>query len=490
MNNQLSSLKPALLWKHFEEICYRPHPSKHEEKIQEYILNFAKTHAIECKQDSVGNIILRKAATKGKEQASRILLQSHIDMVPQKNSDVNHDFHQDPIIPAIRDGYVISSKRTTLGADNGIGVAAMLAVFEHQAHEIAHGSLEALFTVDEEAGMGGALGLKSGLLQSNIMLNLDSEGEGEIYIGCAGGLNTNGVREYTTVEIPQHYSMYDLAVVGAKGGHSGLDIPLKRANAIRLMARLLTTLKERGIEFKIYSFEGGTLRNAIARECFSKIALPTSKGKDLLEAACELQKHISFEYAQSDPGITLNATVDANINPNLKLMSSEESILFVNTILGVFHGMKNAIEGMPLVAETSSNLGIVSAKNGKIEVRTLQRSAVESQKIEMAQIVRATMELGGFKVTHDSGYPGWKPNFQSKALKVASEIYEKIFHKSSKTMVTHGGLECGLITSVYPHMDAISIGPNIHDAHSPNERVEIASVERFWSYLLELLKQL
>ena len=478
----IKELQPGNIWKIFHELTQIPRPSKHETEAVKYAKAFGERLGLETKVDKTGNVVIRKPAVKGMENRLGVVLQAHLDMVPQKNSDKVHDFEKDPLETLI-DGDWVKANGTTLGADNGIGVAAALAVLE--AKDIMHGPVEVLLTVDEETGMTGAFGLEKGMLNGDILLNLDSEDEGELYIGCAGGMNTSGTMRYKEVQTPKGMKAYKLSVTGLKGGHSGLDIHLGRGNANKLMNRFLWFASgEMGLQ--ISSIGGGNLRNAIPRESFAIVVVPTTKSGIFEEAVKQFTETFKSEFARPEPELLFKAeTTDLP----LKVMEKETQDRFLKTIYGIPNGvmrMSSEIEGM---VETSLNLSVVKASGGEAGALCLLRSAVESAKSSVANMTQCVMELGGMEVQHDGNYPGWKPDPESKILQTMKHVYEKKYGKTPEVKVIHAGLECGIIGAVYPNLDMISLGPTIRHPHSPDEKVHIASVERFWEYLLDTMRE-
>lgn len=476
----IRNLNPVRVWTHFYSLTQIPRPSKKEEKAIEFLLNFGKELGLETIKDEIGNVIIKKPASAGMENRQGIIFQAHIDMVPQKNSDKVHDFEKDPIVPRIVDGWVYATG-TTLGADNGLGIAVAMAVLEDK--EMVHGPIEALFTVDEEAGMNGARGLKPGLLDGDILINLDSEDEGELYVGCAGGLDTNVVFKYNSVTAPQGDS-FELRVTGLKGGHSGMDIILGRGNANKILVRvLLPMLKELGVE--LASIDGGSLRNAIPREAFAKVVIPSSN----VEAAKSLiESHLTDIKAEL---VAHEPTVSIELVPCEKQESVIEKAVALNVIKSVYacpNGVERMSDAMPGLVETSNNLAIVKSDNGVIEIKTLMRSSVDSAKDILAQSIASVFELAGAEVTFSGGYPGWKPNVNSAILKTMKSVYKDMFGKEPEVKAIHAGLECGILGGPYPHWDMISCGPTIRSPHSPDERVEIDTVEKWWNYVVEVLK--
>ncbi|MDD5362516.1 MAG: aminoacyl-histidine dipeptidase [Ignavibacteria bacterium] len=480
----LNNLKPEGIWKHFEEICAIPHPSKFEEGMRQYVVNFAKKNNLEYELDEVGNVVIRKPATKGMENRQGVILQGHLDMVPQANSDANHNFETDPIKPRI-DGEWVKATGTTLGADNGIGVATSLAILE--ANDIPHGPIEALFTIDEETGMTGAFGLKPGYLKGDILMNLDSEDEGELFIGCAGGTNGNATFKYKKTPVPANYAAYKLIVKGLKGGHSGCDIHLGRGNSNKLLFRFLR-LAERKIGLVLASVEGGNLRNAIPREAHAVVMVPADKAT-IFETEVNLYNEtVKKEFATADPGLEV---VCEKTTAPAEIMDKDTQKNLINCIYALPNNVVRMSNDMPGLVETSTNLAIVKSdeKTQTIEVKCLLRSSVDSGKEALERKMEAVFELAGAaEILFDGQYPGWKPNPNSPILKEMLELYEKMFGNKPEIKAIHAGLECGLIGGVFPNLDMISFGPTIRFPHSPDEQCNIATVKKFWDYLLETLK--
>jgi dipeptidase D len=483
MSQSIRDLYPRSLWSHFEQICQLPHPSKHEERLRDYLVAFGKNHGLDTTVDGVGNVILRKPATKGMENRAVVCLQGHMDMVPQKNEDTTHDFLVDPIRPRI-DGEVVRATGTTLGADNGIGLSAILAVFE--AKDLAHGPLEALITVDEEAGMTGAKGLGGGLLRAEYLLNLDSEDEEEICVGCAGGLDTTITVPAPRETLPAGFAAFELYLSGLRGGHSGMDIALGRGNSNVLVARMLFQVLE-AHDARVVAIEGGNLRNVIPRETRATLAFPAERAdavKKLLEG---LAAAIRGEFAETDPGIRFELRP---VETPKDAIRPQEGRQLVRALYCCPNGPAFMTPGMPNLAETSTNLASIRTGPDAVTIATLQRSSQETRKVELAHRVRAAFELAGGHAEHGNGYSGWNPNLNSPLLHRMAALHEKKFGRKPVITATHGGLECGIIMGNYPKLDAVSIGPTIKFPHSPDEHVYIASVGRFWDYLVELLGEI
>lgn len=481
MTKVLNQLEPKLLWKYFEDICEIPHPSKKEAAIVEYVKEVGRKLGLETETDHVGNVVIRKPATTDMSDRKTVILQGHLDMVPQKNSDTAHDFEKDPIQPYI-DGEWVKAKGTTLGADNGIGVAAALAVLA--SSDIEHGPLECLFTIDEETGMTGAFELKPDFLKGDILINMDSEDEGELYIGCAGGIDTNAFFKYSEEDVPEDHVAYSVDVKGLKGGHSGLDINLGRGNAIKLLNRLLWKA-QRELELRLSSVDGGSLRNAIPREANAVITLPTDKMADFEQMAANMLADWKNELSSVDPGVEL--IVRKTALPE-KIMDKNSTKNIFNAVYACPNGTIRVISEMPEVVETSTNLAVLKSENGVVEAATLQRSSVDSAKMDLCNMMRAVFEMAGAEVEQTGEYPGWKPNVDSPILKTMKEVYEKLYGKIPEQKVIHAGLECGILGGTYPKLDMISFGPTIRNPHSPDEMVNITTVKLFYDYLVETLR--
>lgn len=478
--SEIKNLEPKAVWNNFDMICSIPHPSKHEAKLAEALVEFAKKHNLDHEIDQTGNVIMRKPASQGMENRKGVILQAHIDMVPQKNSDVNHDFEKDPILPWI-DGEWVRAKGTTLGADNGMGAAATLAVLEDKT--LVHGPIEALFTIDEETGMTGAFGLKAGELKGDILLNLDSETEGELYVGCAGGIDATITFDYKKETTPVEMSGFALNITGLKGGHSGMDIILGRGNANKIIFRLFKALEKLGM--RISEINGGSLRNAIPREAFSTITIPTSNVAEAKKIVETLGNEIKNEISIVDPNFSISfepTSLPANV------MDLDTQKKLVRAIYACPNGIMRMSDSMEGLTETSTNLAIIKSNENTIEICCLLRSSVDSAKMDLAEMMASVFELAGAKCNFDGAYPGWKPNMKSPILETMQSIYKKLFGREPKIMAIHAGLECGLLGGVYPSWDMISFGPTIMNPHSPDERVNIASVKLFWEYLTETLK--
>lgn len=481
--NQIQDFEPKLLWKHFLNICSTPRPSKHEEAVTAYIEQFAKLNNFPVHIDQVGNVLIRKSASSGKENRPTVVLQSHLDMVPQKNNDKVHDFLKDPIEPVIN-GEWIKANGTTLGADDGIGVAAMMAILESK--DIEHGPLELLFTIDEETGMSGANGLSPDLLTGKKYINLDSEDDGVFAIGCAGGINATAEMDYKQEKCSPVKCAYKLAIKGLRGGHSGIDINLGRANAIKLMNRLLfSALKS--FDINISEFCGGSARNAIPREAFATITIPECQ-QNLFENFVDKMAHIyKSEYMTTDPDIQIETSP---VSAPDAIMSAETLKCITEAIYACPSGVIRMDQCVENLVETSTNLSFVDCRNGKAVVKCLLRSSIDSVKNDLENDVFSALTLAGFDVTFSGGYPGWRPNLSSELLDTLKTVYKDMYNKEPKIEAVHAGLECGIIGAHYPDMDMVSCGPTIQFPHSPDERVNIPSVKHFMDFLVSVLKQI
>ena len=481
MSNELRIIEPICLWNKFADLNAVPRPSKKEERIIEFIKAFGNSLGLETFEDQIRNVIIRKPATPGMENRKSIVLQSHLDMVHQKNNDTVFDFDVQGIEMFVDNDW-IKAKGTTLGADNGIGVATIMAILESDT--IPHPAIEALFTIDEETGMTGALNLKAGILKGSILLNLDTEQDDEIDIGCAGGIVVTAVGNYQLEELPADYSAWRISVKGLNGGHSGMDIHKGLGNANKIMNRLLY----KGFELfglAVSEINGGSLRNAIPRESESIIILPKNKINDFNTAFEQLIKDIKFELKTTEP--TLQIGLQEAPLPNL-IMNSVSQIQLINAIYSVSNGVYRMSADIDNLVETSNNLARVIVKDGKIFIACLTRSSIESSKMDLAQALEANFKMANLQVSFSGSYPGWTPNVSSPILKVLTSVYEQLYQKKPKVVACHAGLECGILGKNYPNMDMISFGPTILGAHSPDERVSISSVQKYWRFVLEILK--
>jgi dipeptidase D len=478
----IQKLNPVPVWNYFHEITQIPHPSKMEKRLADYVIKFAKDHKLEVVVDKVGNVIIRKPASKGMEKRKGVILQAHLDMVPQKNSDKKHDFSKDPI-ETIVDGEWVKANGTTLGSDNGIGVASALAVLASK--DVPHGPLEVLLTIDEETGMTGAFGLKKGLLKGDILMNLDSEDEGELYVGCAGGIDVSATRKYTEEKAPRGMTAYMVSAKGLKGGHSGVDIALGRANSNKLMFRFLMQA-ESDFAVRVAEAGGGDLRNAIPRESFALLLVPKKVEKQFEKFVKGYDKMYRAEFAETEPTLSFTAK---KWDAPAKVMSKNDQYRIIRAVFACPNGVVRVSQAMKGLVETSNNLAIVRIAKGKFEAHNLTRSSVDSSKESTAWRIAAVFHLIDARVTLTGSYPGWKPDMASPILKTMSDVYKKMFRKVPEIKAIHAGLECGLLGGVYPNLDMISFGPTIRYPHSPDEKVHIPSVKKFYDFLLETLKQ-
>jgi len=479
--SDIKKLKPAAVWNYFHEITQIPHPSKKEEKMVKYMMEFGKKNGLETITDSIGNVIIRKPATKGMENRRGIILQSHLDMVPQKNNDTVHDFEKDPLTTWI-DGEWVKAKGTTLGADNGIGVAASMAVLA--ATDLQHGQVEALFTIDEETGMTGANNLGAGILTGTIMMNLDSEDEGELYVGCAGGVNVSAAKNYKEVATPAGLAGYKVTIKGLKGGHSGMDISMGRANANQLLFRFLMHA-EFDLGIKLSETAGGDLRNAIPREASALLAVGREKATAFEGLVAEYNTMYKSEFSETEPDLKF---LFEKVATPAMVMEKGEQYNIIRAVYACPNGVMRMSVSMPGLVETSNNLAIVTCKGGKFGAMCLTRSSVDTAKEATAWKIAAVFQMAGAEVKLDGGYPGWKPNMKSDILNSMQDVYKKMYGVVPEIKAVHAGLECGIILGVYPGLDMISFGPTIRHPHSPDEKVNIPSVQKFWDYLVETLK--
>lgn len=480
MSNILS-LKPQIVWKNFYELTQTPRPSKHEEKVVQHIINFAIENEIEYTVDKTGNIIMRKPASPGMENRKGIILQAHLDMVPQKNSDKIFDFEKDPI-PTYIDGDWVTADGVTLGADNGMGLAAILSVFESK--ELVHPYIEALLTLDEETGMTGAFGLEPGVLKGDILLNLDSEDEGELYVGCAGGLDVNVSMKYNQIPVPEGHKAFKLNIEGLRGGHSGLEIILQRGNSNKLLVRFLKHAQA-NFSMMLARIDGGSLRNAIPREAHAIVVVPENISADFISAVKKFEAIYKNELSAVEDNLRFTA---AECPVPQFVMDSDSQEKAINSLYACPNGVIRMSDSMPRLVETSLNLARVISANGEIKINLLLRSSVNSAKDDLANMVSSVFELAGADVEIGGGYDGWAPNMNSPILKSMLQGYKELYGITPAVKAVHAGLECGIIAGSYPNLDMISIGPTIRYPHSPDEKVEIASVERFWNFLVHTLK--
>ncbi|MCF6356436.1 MAG: aminoacyl-histidine dipeptidase [Draconibacterium sp.] len=480
----LSKLAPQPLFNYFEDICQIPRPSKKEEKIRKFLLDFATDNNLESKTDNIGNVLILKPASAGMGNAPTVILQTHMDMVCEKNSDKVFDFDNDAIETQVVDGWV-KANGTTLGADCGIGIAAQMAVLT--STKIKHGAIECLITVDEETGLTGAFELQAGFLTGSVLLNLDSEDEGEIFIGCAGGIDTIATFSYKKEDIPTNSAALKLTVAGLLGGHSGDDIDKNRGNANKIINRFLWGVSKKQ-DIRIADFNGGNLRNAIAREAFVVVVTPENKKENLINNFRVFSDEIKFEFEQSEPGLKL--TVEETKIPEF-VIDIETQINLLKAVYACPHGVLEMSTRMKGMVETSSNLAAIKfVEDNKILITTSQRSEIESRKYCAAEMVESVFELAGAKVIHTDGYPGWTPNPDSEVVKITVDSYRKLFGIVPNVRSIHAGLECGLFLEKYPDLDMVSFGPTIRGAHSPDERLDIETTDKFWKHLVDVLENI
>ena len=489
----IKELDPQVVWKNFYALTQIPRPSKHEELAVEYLYNWGKEHGLETIKDKVGNIIIRKRATPGCENMKGVILQGHIDMVPQKNADTVHDFEKDPIQTYI-DGDWVKAKGTTLGADNGLGLAMAMAVLE--SSDIKHGPIELLCTIDEETGMTGATALKPGVLQGEILINLDSETEGELYVGCAGGLDASASATYVPAEAPEAHECWSLAVKGFKGGHSGMDIILCRGNANKIAARILYALMTKA-GVKLLDLEGGTLRNAIPREAFATVYVPKDKISEAQNVFSEVADAVKAEYAGTDPDSEFifkpyecAEGECCSHSDECKYVPEPDALRFIRAILACPDGVERMSSEMPGLVETSNNLAMVKIEAGQFSVKTLMRSSVDTAKEALAQKFEAIFSLAGIDTSFAGGYSGWAPNPDSAILATMKKVYNEMYGVEPAVMAIHAGLECGILSGAYPHWDMVSCGPTLMSPHSPDERANIPSVAKCWEFLKAVLENI
>lgn len=481
MSNEILNLEPKAIWKHFYNLTQIPRPSKKEERVIEFMKKFGEDLGLETIVDEIGNVIIKKPATPGMENRKGIILQGHLDMVPQKNSDKKHDFEQDPI-EAYIDGDWVTANGTTLGADNGMGVAAGMAVLE--ATDLVHGPVEVLCTIDEETGMTGAENLKAGILDGDVLMNLDSEDEGELYIGCAGGVDTNAKFNYTEEETPKGMTAFKISVTGLKGGHSGLDIHLGKGNACLILNKTLLNACERyGI--RLADIDAGSLRNAIPREAFATVVVPETEENNFVDYVTEAEKAAKEMLKDVDPGVSI-AVEKTSLPESVMDVTTQHN--FYNAVADCPNGVIAFDKNMSDVVETSSNLAIIKSENGVIEIAILTRSAADAERDVAAAKIADVFKEHGAKTSHFGAYPGWKPNVNSPILEAMKDVYNNKYGKVPEVKVIHAGLECGILGAIYPNWDMISFGPTIRFPHSPDEKVNVETVGKFWDYLVETLK--
>lgn len=483
MNSDIKNIEPKAVWKNFALLNAVPRPSKKEERVIQFMVDFGKNLNLETMVDKVGNVIIRKPASVGMENRKTIVMQSHLDMVHQKNSDTVFDFDTEGIKMFI-DGDWVKADGTTLGADNGLGVASIMGVLE--ATDIAHPAIEALFTIDEETGMTGAMGLEGGILEGEILLNLDTEEDDEIGMGCAGGVDVTARRTYEQEITPDNTTAFSISITGLNGGHSGMDIIKGLGNANKIMNRLLFD-GFTNFGLRVAEINGGSLRNAIPRESFSTVVIDTVSKEPFLFEIHELINNIKTEFLTLEPNLSIELTAIETPKNVMNLGVQEGLIKSLYTALNGVYRMSPDIEGL---VETSNNIARVIVKDGAIKIGCLTRSSSETNKWDLANSLRAAFELAGFDVEFSGTYPGWLPNVNSEILKIVDKLYEDLHGEKANVAACHAGLECGILGQNYPEMDMVSFGPNIKGAHSPDERAQISSTQKYWKFLLEILKNI
>jgi dipeptidase D len=479
----IKNLDPKPLWGFFHELTQIPRPSKKEQGVIAFMKKFGESLGLKTEVDAVGNVLIRKPATRGMENRKTVILQGHLDMVPQKNSDKTFDFDKDPI-ESLVDGEWVKANGTTLGSDNGIGVAAAMSVIA--SRDLVHGPIEALFTIDEETGMTGAFGLQPGWLKGDILLNLDSEDEGELYVGCAGGTDINVVFKTGYKVVPKGHVAYKLAVTGLKGGHSGIDINLYKGNANKLLNRFLWHATRRH-HLCLAEIDGGGMRNAIPREAFATVTFPKSEEKSILEWVKKMESAFKEEYGSIEPNLRFEAK-PAELPE--KIIHPDVQKKFVNAVYACPNDVFKMSNDIPGLVETSNNLAILKSEEGILHVKCLMRSSVEAGREAFKPMVLSVFEPAGAEIEFTGEYPGWKPNPDSPILKTMKKVYERDFGKTPDIKAIHAGLECGILGGVYPGLDMISFGPTIRFPHSPDEKVNIPTVKKFWDFLVATLKEI
>ena len=483
MNSEIRNLEPKVVWNHFADLNAVPRPSKKEERIIAFMLDFGKQLNLETFVDKVGNVIIRKPATAGMEDRKAVVMQGHLDMVHQKNADTVFDFDTEGIKMFV-DGDWVKAKGTTLGADNGLGVAAIMAVLS--STDIAHPSLEGLFTIDEETGMTGAMGLEAGILKGDILLNLDTEDDDEIGMGCAGGIDVTATGSYVLEETPKNTTAFTISVTGLNGGHSGMDIIKGLGNANKIMNRILFE-GVANFGLRISEINGGSLRNAIPRESFATIVIDAVSKEFFLFEINQLINIIKDELLTLEPNLSIK--INETVLPN-NVMDLAVQERLIKSIYATLNGVYKMSPNVEALVETSNNIARVLVKDGTIKIGCLTRSSSESSKFDLGNSLRSAFELAGFEVEFSGSYPGWQPNINSEILEVVSNLYEKLHKEKATATACHAGLECGILGKNYPKMDMISFGPTIRGAHSPDEKAQISSTKKFWKFLVAILKNI
>jgi dipeptidase D len=478
----IEGLKPELVWKYFAEISRIPRGSKNEAAASKYVLDVAKKLGLQAKADKLGNVVVRKPSSAGRPNVRPVALQGHLDMVCEKNKDTVHNFLKDPI-EIVRKGNVLMANGTTLGADNGIAVATSLAIMEDRSLE--HGPLELLFTVDEETGLTGANNLSADFLESRTLLNLDSEEEGTLYVGCSGGKDTTGTWKVRFDEATGSMTPVQVRVSGLKGGHSGLDIDKGRGNAIKIMNRAVLALEAVGA--RLAFFDGGNKHNAIPRECETVLLVPSKQVEEAGKIVDDVNATVKSELAGTEPDLRV-ALARMNSRKKWKVLRRSEQVKLLKTIAALPHGVIKMSADIPGLVETSTNVAVIKTAKDAIKIATSQRSSVASEISDISRSVSFIFELGGARVEHTDAYPGWKPDLASPILGVAKSAFRALYGKDPEVKAIHAGLECGIIGERIPGMDMVSLGPTLEAVHSPDEKIFIDTVERFWNFLLEILK--
>ena len=481
MSTEIRNIEPKIVWNHFADLNAVPRPSKKEERVIQFMVDFGKNLNLKTEVDKVGNVIIRKPASTGMEDRKTVVMQGHLDMVHQKNSDTVFDFDTEGIKMFV-DGDWVKAEGTTLGADNGLGVAAIMAILS--STEIAHPAIEALFTIDEETGMTGAMGLEGGVLTGEILLNLDTEEDDEIGMGCAGGVDVTATRTYSKESTPENTTAFSIAVTGLNGGHSGMDIIKGLGNANKIMNRLLFNGFE-NFGLRISEINGGSLRNAIPRESFANIVIDTVSKDPFLFETNELINNIKAEFLTLEPNLSIEIS-ETSLPKKVMDLGVQEGL--IKSIYGALNGVYRMSPDVEGLVETSNNIARVIVKDGAIKIGCLTRSSSETNKWDLANSLRSTFELAGFEVEFSGSYPGWLPNVNSEVVNLVANLYEELHGEKANVAACHAGLECGILGQNYPDMDMVSFGPNIKGAHSPDERAQISSTQKFWKFLLEILK--
>lgn len=480
----LSHLKPTSLWQLFEKICSIPHPSKHEQKISLWIQSWAKELGLSIKEDAIGNLFIKKPATKGMEDRQGIILQAHMDMVPQKNNDTEHNFQTDPIRPYIvseSDGDWVTADGTTLGADNGVGLASALAILA--SNDIPHGPIEVLVTIDEEAGMSGAFGLEAGWLDGDILINTDSEQEGEVYMGCAGGIDGSATFALTFEDVPNNYQAFNLSISGLKGGHSGVDIHTGRANANKLLVRFLLDASTE-FDIRLTELNGGSLRNAIPREANASFVIAKDKVESLKAALARYLSTIKANLSAIETDLDMLLISPEDFEQCWDELTQNNILRALNACPNGVIRMSDDIEG---IVESSLNFGVMNTRGKNFNALVLIRSLHDDGRLETQRTVQSVFELASASIKFSGAYPGWKPDTDSAIMKTVRDTYQELFGKVPAVMVIHAGLECGLFKTAYPHWDMVSIGPTIKFPHSPDEKIQIDTVIQYWQLLTSVL---